>query len=242
MIDYHLHTKSLHAALIFIEYVSKKYNEEENIVSFSQHEEMDLYTSYPLIDYGSRLGVKIVKSITFRSSEGIEFNILNPKNNIDELLNKSIEEKTNRIIHILKRLSNFDIFITPKQLIDKLGKPELLDIHLADVDDIAHLIVDNGYCENIRTARNMYLDRISIPRKFSSIEYILSNLIGNEIFVNNPAEFIEYAKQSEDADNLFKKIDGFITTLNPEVWRDALDVSNILNNIKILNGSGEVID
>jgi len=233
MIDYHLHAKTITAARTFIEYVSKKYKDENNVISFSQHEDLDLYNSYPLIDFGNRFGITIIKSVSFRSSENIEFNILDPNKDVEDLLNEAIEEKTNRIIHILKGLNNFDIFISPKQILEKLGKTDLLDTHLADIEDISVLMVENGYCENTHIAYNMYLRQVLVPRTFPSTEELLVKLIGNKIFINNPIEFIKYIKRT--GKNILNKIDGFIMDVN----------SNKYMNIKsttVMNGSGKLIE
>lgn len=233
MIDYHLHAKNIASAKTYIEYISKKYK-EPNTLSFSQHEDLDLYRSYPLEDYGKRYGVNIVASVSFRSSDGIEFNVINPTNNIDELLNNAISEKSYRLLHILNGLEQLNIYISPKRIIDKMDKTDLLDIHLADNDVILKIMVEDGYCENINIAYNSFLKQVLVPRIFPDTKDLLQKLLGNTVYINNYSKYIQYVETS--GNDFIYELGGFIIEKDKNIDKCYLDGS-----IQILNGSGRII-
>lgn len=237
MIDYHLHVNNITTARntirTYVEYIAKKY--KKGIISFSQHEDLDLYRSYPIIDYGKRFGITIVESVSFRSSDGIELNVLNPNKQVDELLDDCIKEKTNRIIHILQGLSTYGIYITPKQVIDKMNKTDLVDLHLANDDIILQLMMDLNFCENENVAYNSYLKNVIVPRIFPSTKQLIEKLQGNNVYINNYKEYREY---------VYKTGDDFVHNINGFIIDDFIEIDTSYKNgsVERLYGSGKTIE
>lgn len=191
MEDYFCIIKNVKSARLYIEYLGKKFKGEDIKISFAG-EDYDLYESYAIVDFGKRFGVDIIPSIFFNSKEGIQIIVFNPKlassASISNLLEKIKSEKANRIINILYSLTDkFSVHISPKQIVDKLDKPELMDIYLAMDTDILELIVELGYCSSVKEATSKFFNKVNLPRLLFSYDTLMKNLSNEkEIYLVNP--------------------------------------------------------
>lgn len=224
MIDYHIHVSSVSSAKLYVQYLNKQYSKEKNIICFSNHGTLDLY-DYPIVDFGVRLGITIIKSVSFISSDDIELNVLNPTK-IDKILKFYLEEKLNYITHILTSLSDLKIYITPFQLLEKIGKASVKDLYHITNINLASCLVDSNYCEDIQTGLSI-ISQVDIPRLFMDTEELLELLDKNIIYVNNFNKFIEYESYNNGS---IQKIKGFIT--------NDKNIKGLYPKLNILYGSG----
>jgi hypothetical protein len=233
MEDYFCKIRNLKEAKLYIEYVSKKFCDEYNVISFN-NEDYDLYESYPIIDFGVRNNVSVIPSILCKTSEGIDVVVINPDikdKRTYSIINHIKEERIFRIINILSNLSDkFNIHISPSELINKIEKSDISDIYLAEDSDIIDLIVDNGYCDSRKEASSNFFDRANIEREFYSYDYIVDSLKHETLFIWDPKYFI-------DTINDFKYIKGVIS----DYKRIDKNIKEIIenNNLVLKIGSGK---
>lgn len=253
--DYHLHVRTASGARRYIEYLSK-IGEEENKkfkISFSQHESFDLYKNFPTVDYGKRLEVEIIPSITFMSQEGIEIIVMNPKDNAFELLDLCIKERTDRICNILYSLMDIGILLTPKKLLQSVGRGNIEDLYLIEDITILDVMVEEGIegCENIDSANANYLSRVNLKRLYIPFEEIVSKLCDEDVqkpenvYIATPDIYLEYMSflKKNNMTGLYnksKQIKGII--IDPDNMTPGLSDFFMENGREIRVGSGRTVD
>lgn len=238
MEDYFCIAKNIQSARLYIEYLGKRFKNEDIKISFA-NEDYDLYESYPIEDFGLRFGIMVVPSILFRSKENISIIVFNPKLTTStpaiSMLREINIEKTLRILNILYSLTDkFSIHISPKQVIEKLDKTDLLDIYLATDEDILNLIVDLEYCNNIKEAQSEFFSRVNLPRLLLPFDALIKKLSSEkELYVVNP-DFFTSSRYD------LKFIKGFI--LNYKHINNDIKTMCINNGLDLRFGSGRLID
>lgn len=238
MEDYFCIPKNVEVARLFIEYLSRRFEDDKITISFVR-EDFDLYESYPIVDYGRRFKITVVPSILFKSKENISIIVFNPQNNpnksslsLVEIINR---ERTLRIVNILYGLTDkFSIHISPKQVIEKLNKIELSDLYLASDLDILELIVESGYCTSVGEAKTNFFNKINLPRLSLPYDALVKKLAKeNDLYVVNPNNFINSEYQ-------LKNISGFI--MNYKDIDDNIKNFLIQNHLDLRFGSGRYIE
>lgn len=239
--DYHIHT----SPGCFSE--TKNFLRELSIdrvscVSLNNHESYDAYSSYPIIDYGKRVGIKIIPSFTifcnipYNGNEIIvEVCVLNPKKEAMKLLETTIiPEKINYITHIMYSLLDDGILIDPLDALKLIGTDDFQKLHLIGHNELSEVMVVDEYFESKKEA-NLLLASIDIKRLFPELHDTLKLLQGEECFIINPQEYpIDLIQDS------IKRIKGLIMDFDsPEFTQFSELCYN--NNIILKHGSGTSI-
>lgn len=240
MEDYFCIAKNVQSARLYIEYLGKKNKDDDTKISFAC-EDYDLYESSAIIDYGKRFGVTIIPSILFKTKEDVEILVFNPTKPSLSALEKVKEEKCYRIINILYGLSDkFSIHISPKQLVEKIGKTDISYIYLARDEDIIDLIVDSGYCKGFKEAYSNFFFRANLPRLLFSYAPLIKSLHDGgekELYIVDPNNYI---KKINGGGELGCIISGFVMNYK-EINQDIKDLC-LTNNLHLRFGSGKFID
>jgi len=240
MEDYFCIPKNVKSARLYIEYLGKKFINEEIKISFVC-EDYDLYESSSIEDYGKRFGVTIIPSILFRTKEDIDIISFNPGKSSLSVLEKVKEEKAYRMINILYRLSDkFSIHISPKQIVEKIGKDDMSYIYLARDEDIIDSIVDGGYCDNFKEAYSNFFSRVYLPRLLLPYAPLIKKLHDEnekELYIVNPNNYIKNTKTEGELGWLIK---GFVFNYK-EINADVKDIC-LRNNLSLRFGSGKFIE
>jgi len=253
--DYHLHASSIDGARTYIDYLSRIAEEhgKEFKISFSQHDSFDFYHNFPLIDYGESLNIEIIPSITFVSKEGIESIIINPKENALKLLSYRIKKQCNRICNILYRLMDMKIYITPKKLLQSIGRSNMEDLYIIKDVDILNIMVEEEIegCETIDSANSNYLSRANLKKLYPSFEEIINYLSDEDVskpenlYIATPTLYLEYMQflkdsQLRDLYNKCKQIKGII--IDPSKMVCELEDFFTSNEKEIKFGTGRTVD
>jgi hypothetical protein len=160
--------------------------------------------------------------------------ITSPKYSARTLLLEINKSKSLRLINILYCLSNkFSFYITPEQILNKIGKINYKDLYFAKDKDIIELLVDNEYCNSLLDAQQNYFQRISLPRLSLPLSDTIDNLQKEEIWISQPIKFIERHIE------FLEKISGFITSDSSS--NIIMSVSEKYN-LDIRYGSGSIVD
>ena len=240
MEDYFCVPKNVKSARLYIEYLSKKFSNEEIKISFAC-EDYDLYESSAIEDYGKRFGVTVIPSILFKTKEDIDILVFNPGKSSLSILENVKKERAYRIINILYRLSDkFSIYITPKQVVEKIGKDDISYIFLARDEDIIDLIVECGYSNNFKEAYSNFFSRADLPRLLFSFAPLIKKLHDEnekELYIVNPNNYIAKTESIEGSNWI---INGFV--LNYKDMYTDLKKTCMKNNLSLRFGSGKFIE
>ena len=191
--DYHIHVSSITDAKSLI------LGLKDSHLELSIHSHVINIYEYPLVDYGIRNSVKIIKSMGFISNDEHEFIVFNPEKNAMNVSDKIKEEKEIRLIHIFDSLINtFELSITPSVVLD--GKSTESFYTITDQEILEGIVeCPLSEAETVHEAYSIYFSRINVPNILPTSEYFLSNLKNETIYFvvmhNMDITDLEFLKQ-----------------------------------------------